>query len=261
LIERVRHIEPRYSLAEAEAFLDLFTFAEDSRIQDYEQLLRDIQHNGMNLVRMAQQQRERNREKKHAPDSAAPVEGATTQVAADDINVVDWVYYTGETPEAVASFKTSGDYAQFIAEYHQAIDKIVEFYTANVDDQENTTLVSENFKAFKKKIKNSDDQDSHRYYQMKNVLEEIARLLVQPNTPKNPLNNKLAQIYELADRIIYCADGATTDILRASSNLFAPSPDLLSNMQKIKEKIAVNTLLEFMIQHAISNNIHTFNAF
>ncbi|EFL92343.1 hypothetical protein REG_0094 [Candidatus Regiella insecticola LSR1] len=148
-----------------------------------------------------------------------------------------------------------------IAKYHQAVDKIVEFYTANVDDQENTTLVSENFKVFKKKIENSDDQDSHRYYQVKSVLEEIARLLVQPNTPKNPLNNKLAQIYELADRIIYCADGATTDILRASSNLFAPSPDLLSNMQKIKEKIAVNTLLEFMVQHAINNNIHTFNAF
>ncbi|EGY28109.1 hypothetical protein Rin_00019620 [Candidatus Regiella insecticola 5.15] len=161
----------------------------------------------------------------------------------------------------MASFKTSEDYAQFIAEYHQAVDKIVEFYTANVDDQENTTLVSENFKAFKQKIENSDDQDSHRYYQVKNVLEEIAHLLVQPNTPKNPLNNKLAQIYELADRIIYCADGAITDILRASSNLFAPSPDLLSNMQKIKEKIAVNTLRDFMVQHAINNNIHTFNAF
>ncbi len=68
----------------------------------------------MNLVRMAQQQRERNREKKHAPDAAAPVEGAAAQVAADDINVVDSVYYTGETSEAVASFKMSEDYAQFI---------------------------------------------------------------------------------------------------------------------------------------------------
>ncbi|EGY28108.1 hypothetical protein Rin_00019610, partial [Candidatus Regiella insecticola 5.15] len=55
------------------AFLDLLPLPKILVSRIMSQLLRDIQDNGINLVRMAQQQRERNREKKHAPTLRRPL--------------------------------------------------------------------------------------------------------------------------------------------------------------------------------------------
>ncbi len=50
LIERVRHIEPRYSLAEAEAFLNQFNYANATKVSDYQSMLEGIEESHVELA-------------------------------------------------------------------------------------------------------------------------------------------------------------------------------------------------------------------